>query len=73
MIRCTFAGHRDVVNIQESDIEIILENIILQTDKTVECLVGGMGKFDKICASAVRNLKRKYRERKIETFQRKLL
>lgn len=65
MIRCTFAGHRDVTGISVSDIMAVLETIILKSDEVIECLVRGMGKFDELSASAVRELKRKYRNRKI--------
>ena len=65
MIRCTFTGHRDLVRIAVSDILAVLEGIILQSDEDMECLVGGMGDFDGLAASAVRSLKRKYKNRKI--------
>lgn len=65
MIRCTFAGHRDVVGITVSDIVAVLEKIIQQSNESVECLVGGMGRFDKLSASAVRILKKKHKNRDI--------
>lgn len=64
MIRCTFAGHRDMVRITVSDILEVLEKIVLQSDEDVEYLVGGMGDFDRLAASAVRSLKRNYKDRK---------
>ena len=65
MLRCTFTGHRDVIRITVADILKILEEIMLQSDEDMECLVGGMGDFDGLAASAVRSLKRKYKNRKI--------
>ena len=65
MIRCTFAGHRTVYGVTVSDIKLVLERIILESDSIIECFVGGMGEFDFLCASAVRDLKRKYRNREI--------
>ena len=58
MIRCTFAGHRDVCGVQAEDITEVLEEIIQYTESPIECFVGGMGKFDNLCAAAVRLLKR---------------
>ena len=34
-------------------------------NRRLECFVGGMGKFDNLCAAAVRLLKRQYREKEI--------
>lgn len=65
MIRCTFAGHRDAVGVKAEDVGAILESIIRESSEPIECLVGGMGNFDDVCASAVRNLKRKHRNREI--------
>ena len=65
MIRCTFAGHRDVVGLSIADIMSVLEEIIQQTNSDIECLVGGMGNFDTLAASAVRRLQKKYRSRHI--------
>ena len=56
MIRCTFAGHRDVCGVQAEDITEVLEEIIQYTESPIECFVGGMGKFDNLCAAAVRFL-----------------
>lgn len=65
MIRCTFAGHRDVYGVQAADIAEVLEEIIQYAEPPIECFVGGMGRFDDLCATAVRLLKRKYREKEI--------
>lgn len=65
MIRCTFAGHRDVCGVQAEDIAEVLEEIIRYAEPPIECFVGGMGKFDDLCAAAVRLLKRKYRAKEI--------
>lgn len=50
MIRCTFAGHRDVCGVQAEDITEVLEEIIQYTESPIECFVGGMGKFDNLCS-----------------------
>lgn len=65
MIRCTFAGHGDVYGVQAEEIAEVLEEIIRYAEPPIECFVGGMGRFDDLCASAVRLLKRKYREKEI--------
>lgn len=65
MIKCTFTGHRDVYGISEADVAAVLELLLSENGYAMECFVGGMGDFDKICASAVRRLKAKYREKEI--------
>lgn len=57
---CTFAGHREVyqANISEALDQALAE--IIENDNSIRFLVGGMGEFDKMCASAVRRAKRKY-------------
>lgn len=64
MIRCIFAGHRDVCGVRVEDITEVLEEIIQYAESPIECFVGGMGKFDDLCAAAVRVLKRQYRKKK---------
>ncbi len=65
MTTCTFAGHREVykANIPKMLDEAIEQ--ILKTDACFSFLVGGMGDFDGLCASAVRKAKRKYPEKQI--------
>ena len=60
MTVCTFAGHREVyqANISETLDQALAE--IIENDNSIRFLVGGMGEFDKMCASAVRRAKRKY-------------
>ena len=60
MTVCTFAGHREVYqsNISEALDQALAE--IIENDNSIRFLVGGMGEFDKMCASAVRRAKRKY-------------
>ena len=60
MTVCTFAGHREVyqANIPEALDQALAE--IIENDNSIRFLVGGMGEFDKMCASAVRRAKRKY-------------
>ena len=36
MIRCTFAGHRDVCGVQAEDITEVLEEIIQYTESPIE-------------------------------------
>ena len=65
MITCTFAGHREAYlpNL-EKYVEAVIEKILL-TDSEFLFLNGGMGKFDGICASAVRAAKSRHPEIKI--------
>lgn len=60
MTVCTFARHREVyqANISEALDQALAE--IIENDNSIRFLVGGMGEFDKMCASAVRRAKRKY-------------
>ena len=60
MTVCTFAGHQEVyqANISEALDQALAE--IIENDNSIRFLVGGMGEFDKMCASAVRRAKRKY-------------
>lgn len=58
MTVCVFAGHREVY---QSGIDTKIEKAIsslLQTGDEFVFLTGGMGEFDKMCSSAVRNAKR---------------
>ena len=63
MITCTFAGHREVFGSCTQKIENALETLI-ENEDTLYCYVGGMGEFDGFSAAAVRNLKRKYPNKK---------
>lgn len=65
MTVCTFAGHREVyqANIAEKLDEAI--SIIVETDDCFRFLVGGMGNFDGMCASAIRRAKRRYPNKQI--------
>ena len=65
MTVCTFAGHREVyqVNIAEKLDEAISK--IIDTDDCFRFLVGGMGDFDGMCSSVVRRAKRKYPDKQI--------
>ena len=65
MTSCTFAGHREVYQTKiDERIETAVDNL-LQTDSEFTFYTGGMGYFDKKCASAVRAAKRKYPGKKI--------
>ncbi len=65
MITCTFAGHRQIPETGIGD--RIYETLVkfIKTDNEFVFLNGGMGRFDEICASVVRRLKRCYPEKKI--------
>lgn len=65
MTTCTFAGHREVYKSHISDkLDEAIEQV-LKTDDCFSFLVGGMGDFDGLCASAVRKAKRLHPEKQI--------
>lgn len=65
MTSCTFAGHREVYQAKlDERIETEIDKLLL-TDNEFVFYPGGMGDFDKKCASAVRAAKRKYPQKKI--------
>lgn len=64
MAVCTFAGHRNVFGGVSDRVVEQLEKI-LSKERSLECLVGGMGEFDSICTKAVQTLKREYPARNI--------
>lgn len=60
MTVCTFAGHREVYGLfVDEKIEECIEEV-LQGDREFLFYVGGMGEFDKKCATAVRKTQKKY-------------
>lgn len=59
MTTCTFAGHREIFDLDESRVVEILERL-LKVEQETTCYVGGKGKFDVLCANAVRALKRRH-------------
>lgn len=63
MTVCTFAGHREVFQVNISDKLDAAICKIIETDNSFHFLVGGMGNFDGLCASAVRRAKKKYPEK----------
>lgn len=65
MTVCTFAGHREVFQVNISDKLDAAICKIIETDNSFHFLVGGMGNFDGLCASAVRRAKKKYPEKQI--------
>lgn len=66
MITCSFAGHREVYQPDiEDDLDATLSNLIESNTDSFSFLVGGMGEFDRLCASAVRRMKRVYDDRTI--------
>lgn len=65
MTTCTFAGHREVYQpMIEAKIKKTIQGL-LQTDSEFVFYTGGMGEFDRKCASAVRSAKRLYPNLKI--------
>ncbi len=68
MIRCTFAGHREVlVKGVKEQVEAALA-MIISGGSSFEFYAGGMGEFDRICANAVRKMKREQPEKQIRLF-----
>lgn len=65
MPRFTFAGHRKIYDITAEEVAEALEKFLWMTEDRIECLVGGMGNFDRICTAAVQMLKKKYADREI--------
>ena len=65
MITCVFAGHRQIfkANISEK-VKEALEKLI-ENESRIVFLNGNMGRFDDVCAGAVRTLKKKYPEKEI--------
>lgn len=61
---CTFAGHREVFGLNESQVVRTLERL-LESEHELICYVGGMGQFDFLCANAVRTLKHRHPEKTI--------
>lgn len=61
---CTFVGHRTVFGLKQERILEILESL-LEEEKSLVCLVGGMGEFDKPAACAVRTLKSRHPDKTI--------
>ena len=64
MIVCTFAGHREVFGLGQSQVVEILEKL-LEVEQEMTCYVGGKGEFDALCASAVRTLKHQHPDKAI--------
>ena len=64
MIVCTFAGHREVFGLGQSQVVEILERL-LEAEQAMTCYVGGTGEFDSLCASAVRTLKHQHPDKAI--------
>ena len=64
MVVCTFAGHREVFGLGQSQVVEILERL-LEVEQEMTCYVGGKGEFDALCASAVRTLKHRHPDKAI--------
>ena len=64
MMVCTFAGHREVFGLGQSQVVEILERL-LEAEQEMTCYVGGKGEFDALCASAVRTLKHRHPDKAI--------
>lgn len=66
MKSCSFAGHREVyASGVDEKIQVAIEDII-KTDDSFVFYTGGMGEFDRKCASAVRNAKARHPELNIK-------
>ncbi len=66
MTVCTFAGHRDVFQSKIAEkLDDAISKVVESGDDCFRFLVGGMGDFDGMCASAVRRAKKKYPEKQI--------
>ena len=65
MLCCTFAGHRDLF-LPDADRKIITAlDSILESDDEFVFYTGGMGEFDSKCASAVRTVRHRFREKRL--------
>lgn len=66
MTTCTFAGHREVyqANVSEA-LDKAISEVLNNGDESFTFLVGGMGDFDGLCASAVRAAKRQHPDKQI--------
>lgn len=64
MVTCTFAGHRDIFDLDQSRVVEILERL-LKVKQKMTCYVGDKGNFDALCANAVRALKRRHPDKEI--------
>lgn len=64
MVTCTFAGHREIFGMRDTEIIEILETL-LENETDMTCYVGAMGEFDALCAGAVRSLKQRHKDKNI--------
>ena len=67
MVTCVFAGHRQIFepNIGEK-VKKALEKLI-ETESRAVFLNGKMGRFDEVCAGAVRTMKEKHPDKEIRS------
>ncbi len=67
MVTCVFAGHRQIFepNIGEK-VKKALEKLI-ETESRVVFLNGKIGRFDEVCAGAVRTMKEKHPDKEIRS------
>lgn len=63
MIRCCFAGHRTASQRLLKDALLAVEKLVMSSDR-IEFYSDGMGDFDKLCGQAVREMKKKYPEKR---------
>lgn len=61
---CCFFGHRDIFENIESDLENAVIKVIENSDVKI-FMVGDHGRFDALCASTVRKLKKRYKDVKL--------
>lgn len=67
MITCTFAGHREVYKQGISEaLDNVLSEILSNPENEFRFLVGGMGEYDALCATAIRKAKRNFPDKLIK-------
>ena len=68
MVNCTFSGHRAVYGSGVEERLFSALERLLEEDKEFYFYVGGMGEFDTMGARAVRVLKKRHPEKKIQLY-----
>lgn len=68
MVTCCFAGHRQASHTLFKEIITAVESLVMDTDE-IEFLSGSMGDFDKLCETAVRDVKKEYPDKIIRLYR----
>lgn len=68
MVKCTFAGHREVYGSGVEERLNLALNRMLEEDEEFCFYAGGMGEFDAMSARAVRVLRQHHPEKKIHLY-----